>query len=48
MIVLGRTTESLNIFHKIVIKISTFKNTKVKIQILDIIAHKFLLIGYVQ
>ena len=37
-------TESLNIFNKIFIEIYAFKNIKVKIQILDIIFHKPLLI----
>ena len=44
IIVLSITTESLKIFHKILIEIYAFKNIKVKIQILDIIFHKFLLI----
>ena len=43
IIVLSTTTESLNIFHKILIEISAFKNMKVKIQILHIIFDKFLL-----
>ena len=41
IIVLTTTTESLNIFNKILIEISAFKNIKVKIQILDIIFHNF-------
>ena len=44
MIVLSITTESLNIFNKILIEIYAFKNIKVKNQILDIIFHKPLLI----
>ena len=41
IIVLNTTTESLNIFHKILIEIYAFKNIKVKIQILDIIFPNF-------
>ena len=44
IIVLSIITESLNIYHKVLIEIYAFKNIKVKIQILDIIFHKFLLI----
>ena len=44
IIVLSTTTESLNIFHQILIEIYAFKNIKVKVQILDIIFLKFLLI----
>ena len=47
MIVFVITTESLNIFHKILIEISAFKNIKVKTKII-IIFHKFLLICYEQ
>ena len=43
-IVLSTTTESLNIFHKILIEISALKNIKVKIKILQIIFDKFLLL----
>ena len=48
MKVLNTTTENLNIFHKILIEISAFKNMKVKIQILHIIFDKFLLFRYKQ
>ena len=47
IVVLSTTTESLNIFHKILTEISALKNMKVKIQILDIIFDKFLLIRYI-
>ena len=48
IIVLSITTESLKVFHKILIEIYAFKNIKVKILILDIIFHDFLLIRYEQ
>ena len=48
IIVLSTATESLNIFHKILIEIYGFKNINVKIQILDIIFHTFCLIRYEQ
>ena len=41
-------TESLNIFNKILIEIYALKIIKVKIQMLDIVFHKFLLIRYEQ
>ena len=44
IIVLSTNTVTLNIFNKILIEIYAFKNIKVKIQILDILFHTFLLI----
>ena len=46
IVVLSTNTESLNIFHNILTKISALKNMKVKILILVIIFENLLLICY--